>query len=87
VVSPFVTISKAFRRYQLNGQIESRDISTDSGTLINLVPTDFKRPFVDALDFTSPNAALTKGCPNDGTANQAEQGSPHRIDPHLLTSD
>jgi hypothetical protein len=70
-----VNISKkAFCRHPLNGQIESRDIATDSGTLINLVPTDLKRPFVDALDFTSPNAALTKTCPNDGTTNQAEQG-------------
>jgi hypothetical protein len=86
VVSPFVTISNAFRSYQLNGQIESRDIAWDSSAFIFLVPTDFERPFVDALDFTSPNTALSKGRPNYGTANQAEPGSPRRISPHFLTS-
>jgi hypothetical protein len=56
VVSPFVTISKAFRSYQLNGPIESRDIAWDSTAFIDLVPTDFERPFVNALDFRSPNS-------------------------------
>jgi hypothetical protein len=56
VALPFVTISKTFRSYQLNGPIESRDISWESTAFIDLVPTDFERPFVNALDFRSPNS-------------------------------
>lgn len=48
------------------------------------MPTDFERPFVDALDFTSSNTALTEGCHNYGTANQAEPGSRRRINPPFL---
>lgn len=81
VVSSFVTISKAFCSYQLNGQIESRAVATDSSTSIDLMPTDFEWPLVDAPDFTHPNTASTKSCPNDKTAHPSELGPPARINP------